>query len=191
MNGFLLIMCLDTQMERVRGELFALPVPARRNVDECIESAISAGETLTDMSAYWAEATAEERRDILWALLNAEGLLYDLERWAIVGVYPRADVLPVLAVGLDAERWEQRGDVLWLCDSYLPPKRDRPPVNRPPLTERKLNAAQAAEAIALVRSGKTLRAVGRIFDVSYGAIWRLMQAEKSTGGEASEAGETP
>lgn len=190
-KGYLTEEDLDTQMERVRGELFALPVPARRNVDECIELAISAGETLTDMSAYWAEATAEERRDILWALLNAEGLLYDLERWAIVGVYPRADVLPVLTVGLDAERWEQRGEVLWLRETYLPPKRDRPPVNHPPLTERKLNAEQAAEAIALVRSGKTLREVGRIFDVSYGAIWRLMHAEKMKGDEAIEEGETP
>jgi hypothetical protein len=178
-------------MERVRGELFALPVPAHRNVDECIELAISAGETLTDMSAYWAESTAEERRDILWALLNAEGLFYDLERWAIVGVYPRADVLSVLAVGLDAERWEQRGGMFWLREAYLPPKRDRPPVNRPPLTERKLNAEQAAEAIALVRSGKTLREVGRIFDVSYGAIWRLMHAEKLKGDEAIEEGDTP
>jgi hypothetical protein len=46
----------------------------------------------------------------------------------------------------------------------------------------------------MVRSGKTLRAVGQVFGVSYGAIWRLIrsdphgrdkqQAEGRKGGEA-------
>ena len=32
------------------------------------------------MADYWSEALPEERRDMVWPLLNAEGLIYDLCR---------------------------------------------------------------------------------------------------------------
>ena len=49
----------------------------------------------------WTEATVEERRDIVWSLLMVGGLVYDLERRAIVGLIPRSPMLPVLALGLE------------------------------------------------------------------------------------------
>ena len=101
-----------------------------------------------------------------------------LESWAIIGVVPRGDVLPALTLGLDPERWQQRSGGLWLREQVMPPKRSRPEFNHPPLPERKLNDEQAAVALKLVRSGKTLREVGKLFGVSYSAIWRLVQAER-------------
>lgn len=53
----------------------------------------------------WREAVAEERRDMVWALLLLGGLVYDLERRAIVGLVPRPDMLPVLSLGL-VPRWK-------------------------------------------------------------------------------------
>jgi hypothetical protein len=65
----------------------------------------------------------EERRDIVWSLLNAEGLIYDLERRVIVGLMPREGVL---ALGLEATRmWVQRDGGLWLREEYRPPKIER------------------------------------------------------------------
>jgi hypothetical protein len=65
------------------------------------------------MASYWDEALPEERLDldIVWSLLQLGGLLYDLERWAIVGLIPRLDMLHVLTLGLAAQR-ERRGDEL-------------------------------------------------------------------------------
>jgi hypothetical protein len=90
---------LDTQMEQIRSELSELPVPALPDAEEVQPATILAGETLSEMAAYWKEATAEERRDLVWALLRLEGLLYDLERGMIVGLVPRPDVLPVVSTG--------------------------------------------------------------------------------------------
>ncbi len=39
---------------------------------------------------------------MVWSLLDAEGVVYDLERQVIIGLKPRASVLPVLALGLEA-----------------------------------------------------------------------------------------
>ncbi len=98
---------LDTQVARIRAELQSLPMPtATRSLESMVAAAVTAGETLGDMAGYWDEATPEERRDIVWALLPIEGLVYDLERRVIAGVLPRPDVLPVLALGLEAE-WER------------------------------------------------------------------------------------
>jgi hypothetical protein len=61
----------------------------------------------------------KERRDIVWALLQLGGLLYDLERRAIVGLIPRPDMLHVLALGLSAQ-WERRGDGRAVVHSKMP-----------------------------------------------------------------------
>jgi len=124
------------------------------------------------------EATAEERRDIVWALLPAEGLLYGLERRAIAAVLPCPNVLPVLALGL-GDAWEARPDGgLWRRDLASLPVRDRTAARRPPPTPPALTHEQQVEALALVRAGQSLRQVGARFGVSYGAIGRLLQSKR-------------
>lgn len=106
-KGYITEQDLDVQMERIRTELFTLPVPMLQDANEVRQAAISAGETLADMVDYWVEATCEERRDMVWSLLTTEGLVYDLERGFIVGLLPHPTVLPVLALGLESTgRWE-------------------------------------------------------------------------------------
>src|SRR5712692_9985170 len=100
-KGYISEQALDEKMGRIRSELFALPVPESKDTEKTTREAISAGETLERMADYWNEATAEERRDMVWSLLNAEGVVYDLERQVVVGLKPRASVLPVLALGLE------------------------------------------------------------------------------------------
>lgn len=97
-KGYLPEADLDAQIERIHAELETLPAPPARDAEEWAHAAISAGETLADMAGYWGEAAAVERRDIVWALLALDGLVYDLERQGIVGLVPRPDMLPVLAV---------------------------------------------------------------------------------------------
>ena len=133
---------------------------------------------MDDMASYWDEALPEERRDIVWSLLILEGLIYDLERRVIAGVSPRPDVLPVLQLTL-GEVWELRDGGLWRRNVEQLPVRDL--TRRPPPTPFALTPEQQREAIALVRSGKTLRAVGQVFGVSYGAIWRLLRTEANGG----------
>jgi hypothetical protein len=160
-------------------------------VETRIAAALEAGETLSDLAGYWQEAEADERRDIVSSLLILEGLICDLERRVIAGVIPRPDVLPVLQLALGGV-WELRDGGLWRRHVEQLPVRDL--TRRPPPTPFALTPEQQREAIALVRSGKTLRAVGQVFGVSYGAIWRLIrsdphgrdkqQAEGRKGGEA-------
>jgi hypothetical protein len=167
---------LDAQVTRIRAELQALPPPtAARSVEATVAAAVSAGETLADMAGYWEEATAEERRDIVWALLPVEGLIYDLERRVIAALLPRPDVLPVLALGLEVE-WERREDGgLWRRDlaalpliAYIK--------NVPPPTPFALTPEQQEQALALARQGLSLRKIAAQFPgVSYGAIWRLLR----------------
>jgi hypothetical protein len=120
-------------------------------------------------------------------------MIYDLERHVIAGSMPRPDVLPVLQLGL-GDAWEWHDGGLWRTSVEQFPVRDLKASRRPPPTPFALSPEQQREAIALVRSGKTLRAVGQVFGVSYGAIWRLIrsdphgcdkqQAEGKKGGEA-------
>jgi len=92
---------LDAEVERIRSELFTLPIPIEQDKEAITKAAISAGETLADMAGYWSEAAPEERRDMVGGLLMVEGLIYDLERQTIVGLIPKPTVLPVLALGLE------------------------------------------------------------------------------------------
>jgi hypothetical protein len=179
-KGYLPEAELDAAMDRVLAELRALPPQDEtRDVEERIAAALSAGETLTDIAAYWNEATAEERRDIVWALPPAEGLVYDLERRAIAGLLPRPDVLPVLALGL-GNAWEGRADGgLWQRDLAELPVHDREAARNPPPTPPALSSEQQAEALAFLGAGQSLRKVGAHFGVSYGAIWRLQHGEKA------------
>jgi DNA invertase Pin-like site-specific DNA recombinase len=168
---------LDAQVTRIRAELQALPPPAAiRSVEDTVAAAVTAGETLADMAGYWEEATAEERRDIVWALLPVEGLIYDLERRAIAGLLPRPDVLPVLALGLEVE-WERRDDGgLWRRDLAALPLIAHTK-NVPPPTPFALTPEQQEQALALARQGLSLRKIAAHFPgVSYGAIWRLLRA---------------
>jgi hypothetical protein len=123
-KGYLSEADLDAHVERIQSEFRLLSGSASRDVDDYTDAAITAGETLAVMASYWSEALAEERRDIIWALLTLNGLVYDLQRQAIVGLIPREEMLPVLALGL-ASRWEQRDSGLWLRAEYLPPRRKR------------------------------------------------------------------
>jgi hypothetical protein len=123
------------------------------------------------MADYWNEATAEERRDIVWSLLYAEGLVYDLERQVIIGLKPRASVLPVLALGLEATlMWEQREDGLWLREDYWPPKREveKGKPGRPPT----LTPAQQERAIMLIRQGMPLQQVAELLNRKPASCYR-------------------
>jgi len=140
------------------------------------QAALEAGETLADMASYWGEATAEERRDMVWALLAVEGLVYDLERQGIVGLVPRPDTLPVLALGL-GDQWEQRPDGgLWLRDGatggHLRPSGLQ---DRPPFRPGKLTPQQRDDALAQLRAGQSPQQVADALGVSYWVILRLIK----------------
>ncbi|MGB8348139.1 MAG: helix-turn-helix domain-containing protein, partial [Ktedonobacteraceae bacterium] len=168
---------LDEKMEHVRSELFALPLPVSHSPEYLTREAIVAGETLERMADYWNEAMPEERRDIVWSLLNAEGLIYDLERRIIVGLQPRVAVLPVLALGLEAtSMWERREDSLWLLEEYLPPPLERDKPRLPPQPPA-LTPAQQEQAIMLIRQGMSLRKVADILETSHESIRRLVKHE--------------
>jgi hypothetical protein len=180
-KGYLSESDLDAHIDRIREELQELPpAPIAYDVATLIDVAISAGEALTDMASYWPDASPEERRDIAWVIMPAEGLIYDLERRLIAGVFPRPDMFPVLALALDAE-WEQREGKLWRSGLDALPK-IAPKKVPPPLTPPALTSQQRTEALALVRSGLSLRKVAAKFPgVSFAAIWRLMRAEAGRG----------
>ncbi len=165
---------LDSEMDRIRSELFTLPISVTRSADEMTRAALSAGETLGNMADYWSEATAEERRDMVWSLLNTGGLIYDLERRVIVGILPRESVLPVLSLGLESTaRWEQRGSGLWLSQEYWPEKRERSTPHVLPPQESSLTLAQQEEAVSLLQQGWSIRGVAQHLEASRGAIYRL------------------
>ncbi len=178
-KGYITEEFLDAQMERLRSELFALPVPMEQDAEAVTQAAISAGETLADMAGYWSEATQDERRDIVGGLLTVEGLIYDLERQVIVGLLPRASVLPVLALGLEGTgKWEQRERGLWLRDDYWPPKRDLNKRHLPPPAHPSLSPAQREEAVRLLQQpGMSIRKVAHALGTSRGTIQRLVEQE--------------
>ena len=178
-KGYLAEEDLDAQMERIRSELFSLPLPVEQDAETMTRAAISAGETLADMAGYWGEAAPEERRDMVGGLLLVEGLIYDLERQEIVGLLPRPSVLPVLALGLEKTRkWVQRDTGLWLRSEYWPPKRDLTKRHLPPPAQPSLSPAQREEAIGLLRQpGMSIRKVANILGASRGAVHRLVKQE--------------
>jgi transposase-like protein len=176
-KGYITEEDLEEQIEEIRAELFALPVPIMRDTKSVVEAALSAAETLERVADYWNEAMPEERRDIVWSLLNAEGLIYDLERHVIVGLHPRIGVLPALALGLEAtEMWEQHGDELWLRSDYLPAKRDVG-ASRPPGPPSSLTPAQQERAIMLIRQGMSLRKIAELLKTSYQSVYRIAKKE--------------
>src|SRR5262249_40831613 len=147
---------LDEQIERIRAELFSLPLPSIQDAEKILQDAFSAGETLERIADYWNEATPEERRDIVWSLLETEGLIYDLQRHVIIGLKPRIGVLPALGLGLEATGlWEQRDNGLWLREDYWPPKRNIEHPGRPP----RLTPAEQERAIMLIRQGVPLKEI--------------------------------
>lgn len=172
---------LDSQMERIRAELFTLPITIEQDAGEVMRARISAGETLEGMADYWAEAIPEERRDMIWSLLVAGGLIYDLECRAIVGLIPRPSVLPVLALGLEgSERWEQRGGDLWLREEHLPPKQVRENLHVAPPQVSSLTIHQQEDALDLVQKGVPIRQVARELGTSYESIRRLLKSRGVT-----------
>ncbi len=173
-KGYITEQELDEQMERIRAELYTLPIPVVQDAEKIIQAAISAGETLERMADYWNEAAADERRDMVWSILKAEGLIYDLERHVVIGLKPRAGVLPALALGLEAtSMWQRREDGLWLRENYWPPKREIKHPSPPP----SLTPAQQERAIMLIRQGMSLRKVAELLETSYESIHRLVKRE--------------
>ena len=172
-KGYISEQDLDAQMEEIRAEQFMLPVPEIRDAQRLTQEALSAGDTLAVMADYWGEALPDERRDMVWSLLNLEGLIYDLERHVIVGLKPRAAVLPVLALGLEATKmWEQRDGALWLREEFWPPKCERERPGRSP----NLSPAEQERAIMLIRQGMPLRRVAELFNTSYESVRRLAKS---------------
>jgi site-specific DNA recombinase len=178
-KGYMTEEDLDTQVERLRSELFTLPFPLEEDAESRTQATIVAGETLIDMASYWSEAEQEERRDIVGGLLTTEGLIYDLERQTIIGLIPKPNVLPVLALGLEKTgKWEQRERGLWLCTEYWPPKRDLSKRHVPPPAHPSLSPAQREEAIKLLQEpGMSLRKVATILGTSRETIHRLAKQE--------------
>jgi len=175
-KGYLSEQALDSRMEQIRQELLQLPLPIVPTADEVTQAALSSGETLMDMASYWSEAIAEERRDMVWALLELGGLVYDLERRCIMGLLPRGSMLPVLGLGLEKTgHWEQRDRGLWLRADYLPPKQVREEPHLPPPQPPSLTPEEQVEALALVQAGVSLRQIAKHFETSHGAIWRLVR----------------
>jgi DNA invertase Pin-like site-specific DNA recombinase len=173
-KGYITEQDLDEQMEQIRSEQFNLPVPEVKDAVKMTQEAISAGETLGGMADYWSEALAEERRDMVWSLLYAEGLIYDLERHVIIGLKPRAGVLAVMVLGLSKTgMWELREDTLWLREDYWPPKREKESPGRPP----SLTPAEQERAIMLIRQGMPLKRVAELFHSSYEVVRRLAKKQ--------------
>lgn len=141
-------------------------------------TALSAGETLENMADYWNEATAEERRDMVWSLLNVGGLIFDLERRVIVGILPRESFLPVLSLGLEVTaRWEQRSGGLWLREEYWPEKLERSVPHVLPPQAPSLTPVQQEDAVALLQQGWSIREVAQHLGASRGSIHRLARKE--------------
>ncbi|HEY6406587.1 MAG TPA: helix-turn-helix domain-containing protein, partial [Ktedonobacteraceae bacterium] len=177
-KGFISVEQLDAAMERIRAELFTLPMPVTRSAEEMTRAALSAGETLENMADYWNEATAEERRDMVWSLLTPGGLIFDLERRVVVGLLPRESFLPVLSLGLAAtSRWDQRSDGLWLREEYWPEKLERSVPHVLPPQAPSLTPAQQEDAVALLQQGWSIREVAQHLGASRGAIHRLASKE--------------
>jgi len=171
-KGYITEQTIDEEMERIRAELFSLPLPTAQDTEKTMQEALSAGETLERVADYWGEALPEERRDMVWSLPNTEGLVYDLERHVIVGLKPRIGVLPALALGLEAtSMWEQRDGGLWLREDYWPPKLNRTGLlpSQPP----SLTTAQQEQAIMLIRQGMSLRKVADLLGTSHESVHRL------------------
>ena len=178
-KGYLTEEDLDAQMERIRSQLFTLPIPIEQDTEAITQAVISAGETLADMAGYWSEASQEERRGIVGGVLLVEGLIYDLERQVIVGLLPRPSVLPVLALGLEKTgKWEQRDKGLWLRTEHWPPKRDLGKRHAPPPPHPSLSPEQRKEAIRLLQQPEmSIRKVAAILGTSRGTIHRLVEQE--------------
>src|SRR5258708_34474272 len=131
------------------------------------------------MADYWTEAIAEERRDMVWSLLIAGGLIYDLERGAIVGLIPRPSMLPVLTLGLEETgHWEQRESGLWMREECLLPKQVREKLHVAPPQMPCLKIQQQEEALDLVQKGVPIRQVSRELGISYESIRRRLKIRR-------------
>jgi transposase len=95
-----------------------------------------------------------------------------------MGLVPRPDVLPVLALALEGE-WEERGDGLWLREEYQQRYAARTTVqildSGPPYRANALTPAQRTEATELLQAGRSPQQVADHFEVSYWVIFRLMK----------------
>jgi transposase len=175
-KGYLTEEDLDAQVAPLRAELFALPLRLAHNA---VQETLNVGETLEEVASYWSEAAHEQRQEIVTGFLAGEGLIYDLERRAIVGLLPHASVLPVLTLGLQhTAQWEQRDGGLWLLQDSWPPKQDLTKRHIPPPPPPSLSPAQREEAVKLLHEpGMSLRNVASRLGTSRATIHRLAQQE--------------
>lgn len=115
------------ERDRIQQALDALPELGR----EAERTAVSleAGETLAAIADYWHAATDDERVRMVRALLQPEGLRYDLARQAIAAIAPRPAFLPVLTLALPVDEWMERDEapgVLWRITLPEPPAKRNP-----------------------------------------------------------------
>jgi transposase len=154
--------------------------PARTVQDaaEYLKEAIAVGESFADMPSSWETATSEERRDMVWALLCHNGLVYDLQRQGIIALIPRPAILPLLDLGL-REHWEVREGRLWLrpeqTESQFLCRSGEGDVL--PYVTHRMTSVQRQEALALLASGTSPQKVAQRFGLSYWVIFRLMKHE--------------
>jgi len=170
---------LDIEVARIRGEVAALP-PARSFQDaaEYLKKAIATGEAIADMVGRWDTGTSEERRDIVWALLCQNGLVYDLQRQGIAGLMPHPAVLPLLDLGL-SEYWEARDGGLWLRPEHVDrfSVRTSEDVDALPNRAHRMSIEQRQEALALLEASMSLQKVAQQCGVSCWMIFRLMKRD--------------
>jgi transposase len=93
-----------------------------------------------------------------------------------VGLVPRPDTLPVLALGL-GEQWEQQPDGgLWLRDGVMEGQlRPAGLEEKPPFRPAKLTPQQRDDALAQLRAGSSPQQVADALGVSYWVILRLIK----------------
>ena len=167
---------LDAQVARIRAELVTLPLPPGSRHRQRDAGGAGRGRDACGYGELLGRGDGGRATRYGLGAAGLEGLVYDLERQGIVGLIPRPDTLPVLALGL-GEQWEQRPDGgLWLRDSATGSQlRPAGLEDKPPFRPGNLRAHLQAAALAQLRAGLSPQEVADTFGVSYWVIFRLIK----------------
>jgi transposase len=172
---------LDIEIARVRSTLLSLPrVRGYGSGEEYGQHAIAVGKSLMEAANCWISGTSTERRDLVWSMLDLNGLVYDLQRQCIVGIKPRDVALPALKLGLQ-EHWRLHDQGLWLREEYIDIYAATGKVELGDALRsrgRRLGADQWQEAKHLLQEGMPPQEVARHFHVSTWVILRLIQRDE-------------